>query len=89
MPQAPSSSITAPSPDGSASATGGSYEVGGNGVPATAITGTGKLSTGTLTLTGGDTDTIYNSAIDGADAGVKTVTVTTKANKRQIAGGKA
>lgn len=73
---------------GALTATGGSYEVGGNGVPATAITGTGKLSTGTLTLTGGDADTIYNSAIDGADAGVKTVTVTTKANKRQIAGGK-
>ena len=73
---------------GALTATGGSYEVGGNGVPATAVTGTGKLSTGTLTLTGGDADTIYNSAIDGADAGVKTVTVTTKANKRQIAGGK-
>ena len=73
---------------GALTATGGSYEVGGNGVPATAVTGTGKLSTGTLTLIGGDADTIYNSAIDGADAGVKTVTVTTKANKRQIAGGK-
>ena len=73
---------------GALTATGGSYEVGGNGVPATAVTGTGILSTGTLTLTGGDADTIYNSAIDGADAGVKTVTVTTKANKRQIAGGK-
>lgn len=73
---------------GALTATGGSYEVGGNGVPATAVTGTGILSTGTLTLTGGDADTIYNSAIEGADAGVKTVTVTTKANKRQIAGGK-
>ena len=73
---------------GALTATGGSYEVGGNGVPATAVTGTGTLSTGSLTLTGGDADTIYNSAIDGADAGVKTVTVTTKAGNRQIAGGK-
>lgn len=73
---------------GALTATGGSYEVGGNGVPATAVTGTGRLSTGSLTLTGGDADTIYNSAIDGADAGVKTVTVTTKAKSRQIAGGK-
>lgn len=73
---------------GALTATGGSYEVGGNGVPATAVTGTGTLSTGTLTLTGGDADTIYNSVIDGADAGVKTVTVTTKAENRQIAGGK-
>ena len=73
---------------GALTATGGSYEVGGNGVPATAVTGAGVLSTGSLTLTGGDADTIYNSAIDGADAGVKTVTVTTKAENRQIAGGK-
>lgn len=73
---------------GMLTATGGSYEVGGNGVPATAVTGTGTLSTGTLILTGGDADTIYNSAINGADAGVKTVTVTTKAANRQIAGGK-
>lgn len=73
---------------GTLTATGGSYEVGGNGVPATAVTGTGTLSTGTLILTGGDADTIYNSAINGADAGVKTVTVTTKAGNRQIAGGK-
>lgn len=73
---------------GALTATGGSYEVGGSGVPATAVTGTGTLSTGSLTLTGGDADTIYNSAIDGADAGVKTVTVTTKAANRQIAGGK-
>ena len=73
---------------GALTATGGSYEVGGNGFPATAVTGTGTLSTGSLTLTGGDADTIYNSAIDGADAGVKTITVTTKAGNRQIAGGK-
>lgn len=73
---------------GALTATGGSYEVGGNGVPATAVTGTGTLSTGTLILTGGDADTIYNTAINGADAGVKTVTVTTKAANRQIAGGK-
>lgn len=73
---------------GTLAATGGSYEVGGNGVPATAVAGTGTLSTGTLILTGGDADTIYNTAINGADAGVKTVTVTTKAPNRQIAGGK-
>lgn len=73
---------------GALTASGGSYEVGGNGVPATAVTGTGKLSTGALILTGGDADTIYNPAINGADAGVKTVTVTTKAANRQIAGGK-
>lgn len=73
---------------GALTAIGGSYEVGGNGVPATAVTGTGILATGALTLAGGDADTIYNSAIDGADAGVKTVTVTTKAENRQIAGGK-
>lgn len=73
---------------GALTATGGSYEVGGNGVPATAVAGTGTLSTGTLILTGGDADTIYNTAINGADAGVKTVTVTTKAPNRQIAGGK-
>ena len=74
--------------EGSLTATGGSYELGGSGVPATAVTGEGTLATGNLVLTGGDADTIFNRAIDGADAGVKTVVVTTPAAGRTITGGK-
>lgn len=74
--------------EGSLTATGGSYELGGNGVPAKAVTGEGTLSTGKLVLVGGDADTIFGSAIDGADAGVKTIVVTTPAASRTITGGK-
>ena len=74
--------------EGSLTATGGSYELGGSGVPAKAVTGEGTLSTGKLVLAGGDADTIFGSAIDGADAGVKTIVVTTPAAGRTITGGK-
>lgn len=74
--------------EGSLSATGGSYELGGSGVPAKAVDGSGTLSTGELALAGGDADTIFGSAIDGADAGVKTIVVTTPAAGRTITGGK-
>lgn len=73
---------------GTLQATGGSYEVGGNGIPATAVTGTGTISTGTLILAGGNADTITNKAIDGADAGTKGITVTTASENRAITGGK-
>ena len=65
--------------EGSLAATGGSYELGGSGVPATAVTGGGVLATGNLVLAGGDADTVFGRAIDGADAGVKAVVVTTPA----------
>lgn len=74
--------------EGSLEATGGSYELGGSGVPARAVEGSGTLSTGRLVLAGGDADTIFGSAIDGADAGVKTIVVTTPAAGRTITGGK-
>ena len=74
--------------EGSLAATGGSYELGGSGVPATAVMGEGTLSTGGLVLAGGDADTVFGSAINGADAGVKTVVVTTPAAGRTITGGK-
>lgn len=74
--------------EGSLTATGGSYELGGSGVPATAVTGAGTLSTGNLVLAGGDADTVFGSAINGADAGVTTVVVTTPAAGRTITGGK-
>lgn len=74
--------------EGSLAATGGSYELGGSGVPATAVMGEGTLSTGDLVLAGGDADTVFGSAINGADAGVKTVVVTTPAAGRTITGGK-
>ena len=74
--------------EGSLTATGGSYELGGSGVPATAVTGEGTLSTGNLVLAGGDADTVFGSAINGADAGVKTVVVTTPTAGRTITGGK-
>ena len=73
---------------GTLQATGGSYEVGGNGIPATAVTGTGTISTGTLILAGGDADTITNKAIDGADVGTKGITITTARENRTITGGK-
>lgn len=74
--------------EGSLAATGGSYELGGSGVPATAVTGEGVLATGSLVLAGGDADTVFGRAIDGADAGVKAVVVTTPAAGRTITGGK-
>ncbi len=74
--------------EGSLEATGGSYELGGSGVPARAVEGSGTLSTGRLALAGGDADTIFGGAIDGADAGVKTIVVTTPAAGRTITGGK-
>lgn len=74
--------------EGSLTATGGSYELGGSGVPATAVTGEGVLATGNLVLAGGDADTVFGRAIDGADAGVKAVVVTTPAAGRTITGGK-
>ena len=74
--------------EGSLTATGGSYELGGSGVPATAVTGEGVLATSNLVLAGGDADTVFGRAIDGADAGVKAVVVTTPAAGRTITGGK-
>lgn len=74
--------------EGSLTATGGSYELGGSGVPATAVMGEGTLSTGNLVLAGGDADTVFGSAINGADAGVTTIVVTTPAAGRTITGGK-
>lgn len=73
---------------GTLQATGGGYEVGGNGIPAIAVDGTGTLSTDKLILKGGDAGTIFGTKIDGANAGVKTVVVTTAAAGRDITGGK-
>lgn len=73
---------------GTLQAIGGTYEVGGSGTPAKAVKGKGKLSTAKLILAGGDANSIFNTKINGANAGTKDITVTTPANSRTIKGGK-
>lgn len=62
--------------------------MGGSGTPAKAVKGKGKLSTAKLILAGGDANSIFNTKINGANAGTKDITVTTPANGRTITGGK-